>query len=166
MTIQFRHFSIPAHDPAAAEEELNTFLRSVRVLTVHHQFGVSPHSPCWFVAVEYQEAGAGQPADRGRRKTKDYKELLPPEDFALFTVLRDWRKQQAEQEQVPVYTIFTNEQLARLAGTRPASAAQLKEIEGIGEARVQKYSGPVLEIINKHTARQRETAGKSVPENH
>ena len=44
----------------------------------------------------------------------DYKEILKSEDFAVFARLRDLRKEIAQAEAVPVYTVFTNEQLAQL----------------------------------------------------
>ena len=38
MAIQYRFFTIPTRQPEAAEEELNRFLRTVRVLVVHRNF--------------------------------------------------------------------------------------------------------------------------------
>jgi len=83
MTIQYRFFTIPLKSAEEVETELNHFLRSQRILTVHREF-----------------------VSRGENS---YREVLSPEDFALFVKLRDWRKQAAEKEAVPVYTIFTNE---------------------------------------------------------
>ncbi len=157
MAVQFKYFSIPALAGHAEEEELNRFLRSVRVLSVRHEFIMQPHTPCWCVMVEYMEAG-GETGKHGKsgRKQKDYKEILSPEDFAMFCTLREWRKKQAEQDQIPVYTIFTNEQLAKLATTRPNSLTGLQEIEGIGEARVQKYGEQVLSILHNPQGHGRE----------
>ena len=38
--------------------------------------------------------------------------MLKPEEFEVFSRLREWRKAAAEKEGVPVYTVLTNEQLA------------------------------------------------------
>jgi superfamily II DNA helicase RecQ len=51
----------------------------------------------------------------------------------------------AEKEGVPVYVVFTNEQLAEMVKKKVSSKAALKEIEGVGEARVEKYGDAVLE---------------------
>ena len=75
----------------------------------------------------------------------DYKELLKPEEFEVFSRLREWRKGMAEQEGVPVYVVFTNEQLAEMVKKRVSTKAGLKEIEGVGDARVEKYGAAVLE---------------------
>lgn len=71
--------------------------------------------------------------------------MLKPEEFEVFSRLREWRKGMAEQEGVPVYVVFTNEQLAEMVKKRVSTKAGLKEIEGVGDARVEKYGAAVLE---------------------
>ena len=44
-TMQLKLFAIPALDPAVAEEEMNRFLRSHRVLSVDRQLVERPESP-------------------------------------------------------------------------------------------------------------------------
>ena len=60
---------------------------------------------------------------------------------------RDWRKEVASAEGVPVYTVFTNEQLAAIVQKKTATKAALQEIEGVGEARVKKYGDAMIEIL-------------------
>jgi hypothetical protein len=36
----------------------------------------------------------------------DYKEVLKPEEFEVFSRLRDWRRSVAEKEGVPVYAVL------------------------------------------------------------
>jgi superfamily II DNA helicase RecQ len=155
--MQIKFFSIPALVPGEAEEELNRFLRTVRLLTVQREFvGDGPNSR-WCLAVEYLESvGAGTDNRRTGKVRVDYKEILPPEDFALFARLRDWRKTVADREGVPVYTIFTNDQLAKIAGGRINVKSELAKLEGVGEGRVSKYGEAVLEIVKTETATQQE----------
>ncbi len=56
-----------------------------------------------------------------RGRAKDYKELLNPEDFAVFAHCAEPRKAIAQAEAVPVYTVFTNEQLAQMVTNRVRS---------------------------------------------
>ena len=49
-------------------------------------------------------------ADKGKNSV-DYKEVLKPEVFELFSYLRDERKRLAEQAGIPVYAVVTNAQL-------------------------------------------------------
>ena len=46
---------------------------------------------------------------------------------------------------MPVYGVFMNEQLAEMVRQRTGTKAALKGIEGVGEARVEKYGAAVLE---------------------
>lgn len=142
-------FSVPARGDAGLQEDLNVFLRSHRVLTVHREFIGLGENSFWSLAVEYLEGARPAPPDMSRpgKERVDYKEVLSPSDFVLFAKLRDWRKQVAEKEKVPVYTILTNEQMAAIATRRPSTAAQLREVEGVGEAKAGKYGAAVLEAV-------------------
>lgn len=128
--------------------ELNKFLRTVLVLNVHREFVSQGDGSFWAIAVEYLPA-TGTSAGRGSEgngKT-DFRAILSPADFTLFARLREWRKAAANSEAVPVYTIFTNEQLAEMARRRCSSKAALGEIDGIGAGRIEKYGEAVLELI-------------------
>jgi superfamily II DNA helicase RecQ len=147
MTIQYKFFTIPLKATREVETELNHFLRSQRVLTVHREFVSQGENSFWTMAVEYLSDGGGDTRKPLGKKRVDYREVLPPDDFGIFVKLRDWRKQAAEKEAVPVYTIFTNEQLAEMAKRKVKSKAEMKEIPGVGEARVGKYGDAVLGIV-------------------
>ena len=145
--MQWAFYRIPVTG-GVASEELNRFLRSVRVLTVHREFVGQGDASFWALAVEYLPAAdSTQPAIRGVSSKTDFRSVLPPEDFALFARLREWRKQTANREAVPVYTIFTNEQLAEMSRRRPSSLSVIGEIDGIGQGRLDKYGKMVLDII-------------------
>jgi hypothetical protein len=50
--------------------------------------------------------GASKNGGSGKKTETDYKEVLPQDDFALCVRLREWKKQTAAAEAVPVYTII------------------------------------------------------------
>ncbi|MEM7600331.1 MAG: HRDC domain-containing protein, partial [Verrucomicrobiota bacterium] len=79
----------------------------------------------------------------------DYKEVLAPDDFAIFTRLREERKRLAEVEGVPVYAIFSNAQIAEMITSDCRTAEQLRGIEGIGEAKIGKYADAFLKILGQ-----------------
>ena len=150
--MQMAFFAIPARGDSGLQEELNRFLRSHRVLSVHREFVGQGDNSFWALAVEWMEGAAGVTAagsSGGRKARVDYKEVLSPADFAVFARLREWRKATAEAEGIPVYAVLTNEQLAAVATSRPATAAQVQEIEGIGEAKAGKYAIGVLEVVKR-----------------
>ena len=147
--MQLKLFIVPVKNIAAAEGEMNAFLSSHRVLAVKKEFVADGENSFWTFCVEYLESGpaASQAAPGGKLPKVDYKEVLQPEEFEVFSRLREWRKGVAEQEGVPGYVVFTTEQLAELVKKRVSTTAGLKELEGVGDARVEKYGAAVLERL-------------------
>lgn len=140
------------HNAFEDEEKLNIFLRQNRVLNVHREFVQDQQNPHWCLLVEYLNPANSPSGTTGKTTGKnriDYKELLSPGDFAVFAELRDWRKQQAEESGVPVYAIFTNQQLAEMVTLRIVSKTGLRDIEGVGESRVKKYADAILPVLQQ-----------------
>jgi superfamily II DNA helicase RecQ len=97
-----------------------------------------------------------------RGRGKDYKEILSPDDFAVFAKLRELRKEMAQAEAVPVYTIFTNEQLAQMVQDRCGSKADLEKVAGVGDARIEKYGPRFLGLLQDQWKDSNEAGGKPV----
>ncbi len=147
--MQLKVFILPVKNLPVAEAEMNVFLRGHRVLAVKKEFVSDGENSFWTFCVEHLESVPGivGPSSVGGRPKVDYRELLKPEEFQLFSRLRDWRKGVAEKEGVPVYTVLTNEQLAQIIQKKVATKAGLKEIEGVGDVRVEKYGEAVLQVL-------------------
>jgi superfamily II DNA helicase RecQ len=149
----YKFFRVAWPDPAAAEAELNGFLRSHRVMKVRQQFVEAGEDSFWSFCVEYVEPRAAgdrpaseRPAARSGKERVDYRERLPPEQFDLYLKLRELRKELADADKVAVYLVFTNEQLAQIAVSPPSSKTDLAKIDGVGAARVDKYGDRVVEF--------------------
>ena len=149
--MQFQVFSVRAGDTAALDEA-NRFLRGHRVLSVDRVFDQG----AWHLCVCYLASSSAPGSPVGAKL--DYRQVLDPATFALFSRLREVRKALAEKENVPAYAVLTNEQLAELARLRPANSADLLRVSGLGEARVDKYGGALLEAVARH-AKQPNTTG-------
>ena len=147
--MQFKLFSIPATGDAEAEEELNRFLRSHRAVSVQKELVQGGHTAYWCFCVEYLPSSPAGRQRRRRRPRVDYKELLSADDFAVFVRLREARKQLAGKEAIPVYAVCTNEQLAEMAKGRAATLADLKKIDGFGDAKAEKYGETFLAAIRE-----------------
>jgi len=125
---------------------MNAFLRGHRVLAVRKEFVADGENSYWTFCVEYMDGSAGAAVLPDRPKV-DYREELTPEEFQVFSRLRDWRKGVAEKEKIPVYTVLTNGQLAEVVRRKVQTKAALKEISGVGEARVEKYGEGLLGML-------------------
>ena len=148
--MQYAFFMIPVMDTQAAEEELNRFLRGCRPVSAHRELVHAPGGAYWALCVEYLDGagGGGASGKPGGRPRVDYKEVLSEADFAVYSRLRERRRELAEQEAVPVYAVCTNEQLAEMAKRRVSTPAGLQEIEGFGEAKTAKYAARFLDILS------------------
>lgn len=141
MSQQITTFVVTAGD-AVGEGELNRFLRSHRILQIDRTYA----NGGWQVCVVWQAAGTLQERQVKGQKI-DYREVLDPETFALYAKLREVRKAVSEEERIPAFTVFTNEQLAEIARRRCRTAAQMGEVDGVGEARVKKYGERFIAVM-------------------
>lgn len=70
----------------------------------------------------------------------------------------------AAVERVPVYAVFTNEQLAEMVTSRAATLEAIGGIAGVGEARLGKYGAAVLEVLTEaHASRGGDNAPAPAP---
>ncbi|MEQ8791502.1 MAG: HRDC domain-containing protein [Pirellulaceae bacterium] len=145
-----RFFIVPAQSSTAAEAELNAFLSSHQVLNVDRRWVDLGANSFWALCVDYITGGKvdGGRSFTGSRARIDYKQVLAPDEFAVFSKLREVRKEIAQLEAVPACTIFTNEQLAQIVQQRCRTTADLARIEGIGEARIEKYAERLLPFLS------------------
>lgn len=153
MPVQYKFFVVPIKDSVEVESDLNRFIRSKRVLTVHREFVCQGENSFWVMAVEYLSHNDKKENKEIRKGRIDYKEILPPEAFSMFVKLREWRKEIAAQEAIPLYTIFTNDQLAEIAKKRIESKSDLHRIAGIGDARVKKYGDDIIRVLTEDSAK-------------
>lgn len=123
-----RTFMIPVTDCGDACDAMNQFMRHVRVLSTDRRFVEIGLQSFWSILV-------------------DYLEVLDPEAFARFAQLREFRKRLAQEEGVPVYTVFTNEQLAEIAKNRIVTKNGLEKVDGIGGARLSKYGDALIRFL-------------------
>lgn len=148
--MKYRAFTYPV--PCDGDlSELNSFLSSHRVLTVHDEIVKTGTGACLVFVVEYLDSVSGKGSSRGEPKV-DYRKELSDEQFMVFSRLRDLRKELAEREGTPVYNIFTNAQLAEMVKKKVNSKTALAEISGVGEARIEKYGESVLGVCREFFA--------------
>jgi hypothetical protein len=96
-----------------------------------------------------RKATATRPPTGGSRKKVDYRDTLSETQFALFAKFRTLRKMLADQEGVPAYALFTNEQLADMVHRPVLSLEGLASIDGVGQARAEKYGAAFLCLLKE-----------------
>ena len=139
--MQIRIFSIPAVSTVEMQEEMNKFLRSHRVLEVKQQYDVE--RGYWTFAVSYIESSSSVTTSSVSEKV-DYKNILSPEAFDIFSKLRATRKVIAKDEGLPAYAIFTDKELAEIAQLEDLTPTAMLKIDGIGNGRAERYAERIL----------------------
>ena len=138
----------------ATEENLNDFLRTHGIVSVRTEF-VTGETPAWCVLVEFVQQSESLAKSSGKI---DYMKVLTPEEFAVFSKLRDLRKELVSKDGVPPFVVFTDEQLSLIVKQKPENLSNLTAIQGIGQSKAEKYGEAVLKILKG----QNETYGETV----
>lgn len=145
--MQFKTFMLPASGSEQTEEALNLFLRTHRIVSVRQEF-VQGETPTWCILVEF--LSVSDTASSSSKNAKiDYMKVLPAEEFAVFSRLREIRKELAAKDGVPPFVIFTDEQLAAIVKSRPRDAAALAAVPDVTAQKAEKYGSAVLGVFNE-----------------
>jgi len=142
--MQIQIFYVPVPDSSQTLDEMNRFLRSYKIIDVDKQFVASASNSFWTFCIRYI---SGEQTGAERKQTKvDYKEILDEATFAIYSRLRECRKMISEKEAVPVYAVFTNEELANIARLESITPVGLLSINGIGKGKVEKFGKTLIEL--------------------
>ena len=140
----YTSFFVSPFGEKSVTDDLNAFLRSHRIINVEKRLIDGERGTGWVFLVEYTADGKIAP---GTPQRTDYREVLNAAEYALFDKLRNVRKELAEKSGIPVYAVFTNDQLAAMVRKPPKTTKDLLGIAGIGESRVKQYGEAFIKIF-------------------
>jgi ATP-dependent DNA helicase RecQ len=92
-----------------------------------------------------------QPIAATKKKSRE-RRMLPIEswdgvDRSLFDTLRNWRRAEADERNVPPYVIFSDRTLREIARVRPSTLVQLREVYGVGDAKLETFGRALLDVL-------------------
>ncbi len=87
--------------------------------------------------------GSGAAAGSGRPAAAE----LPPEAEPVFERLRAWRTSVAKELGMPPYVIFHDATLRLIAASPPSTLNELRQINGVGDTKLDKYGRQILEVL-------------------
>ena len=150
--MQIKLFTVPVLYPDSAEAELNRFLAGKRILTIEQQLTTQDGGAFWCFCVRYLEKTATNKSFRKSKADKiDYKEELDAATFGRFSLLRAIRKELAKEDAVPAFAVFTDAELAAIAGLAELTPQQLQTIKGVGEKKVSRYGERLIQAFKAQT---------------
>jgi ATP-dependent DNA helicase RecQ len=75
-------------------------------------------------------------------------------DAALFEALRRRRSELAKEQRVAAYVVFADKTLIDMARRKPATAAEMGAVHGVGETKLRQYGDVFLDVIRQHGSGQ------------
>ena len=76
-------------------------------------------------------------------------EILSEEALKLFNALKQWRKEEAKEQEIPPYQVFHDTVLREIALEKPQTAEELCLIRGVGKVKLARYGTAILTMIQK-----------------
>ncbi|MBW7931571.1 MAG: DNA helicase RecQ [Gammaproteobacteria bacterium] len=77
---------------------------------------------------------------------------LAAEDLPLFEALRGLRREIATAQGVPPYVVFGDQTLVEMSRRRPRNEAELLDISGVGQVKLERYGSRFLELLRGYAA--------------
>lgn len=141
--MQIKLFTVSIADNNTAAEELNSFLRSHRVIECIQELVSNENGANWCFCVKYIDTPEKTPDSSLKRK--DYKNELDEKTFSVFSILRTIRKGIAAEEAIPAYAVATDEELAEIAKLNEINITSLQQIKGFGQKKIEKFGARIIE---------------------
>lgn len=91
---------------------------------------------------------AGKGSRRDRRAAAAA--IVGEGDTVLLDSLKALRTRLARSQNVPAYVVFSDRTLAELATHRPTTLGAMREIHGIGDAKLERFGAAFLDVVRSH----------------
>jgi ATP-dependent DNA helicase RecQ len=82
-----------------------------------------------------------------RRASRAARKGVALDTSPIFMALREWRREKAAEQGVPPYVIFHDATLSAIAQAKPKALEELKNISGVGEAKLRRYGLEVVAVV-------------------
>lgn len=127
-------------------------VRGLVVVDVKGYGGLKLHESCRAILKGEQEIFLQKMLGSAKsKKPKQKKARLDTEfldyDELLFERLREWRSETAKAASLPPYTILHDSSLKEIAAFKPQTEAELLNISGIGETKLERFGRELLGLI-------------------
>ena len=68
----------------------------------------------------------------------------------LYARLKKWRKEEGDEQDVPLFQVASNKTLQAIANSLPTNTKALKKVKGVGKVTLNKYGNEILEIVGQY----------------
>ena len=132
---------------------LRQHLAQAQVVSVHPSFFHMAGAPCWSVLVFSH--GAESPQRKSAAPGESAPSMGSPMtalERERISMLKAWRTARAQADGVPPYILLVNRQIEAIARLSTISRASLKSVQGLGEARIERFGNELVQLLNSEPA--------------
>jgi ATP-dependent DNA helicase RecQ len=97
--------------------------------------------------IELRKEMAAAKVSRREKRTVAASVVVGEAENSLLTALKGLRAKLAQTQRVPAYVVFSDRTLIELTTHRPDSLRAMREIHGVGDAKLERYGAAFLEVI-------------------
>jgi superfamily II DNA helicase RecQ len=132
------------------QKALDNFLEYHDILQVETAF--VDNENYWSVVLYFEELKPTQNINTTVKEPKNAKysaenDVLSNDEIKILEALKLWRSEKAKEQNLPIYFIATNKELASVAKYKPAKKEELLDIKGFGKHKIENYGEEILEIL-------------------
>lgn len=141
--IEFKIFTVPFDENKEVflEEEVNKFCINKKIKQYKAEFFKKDGKSYWSIFIAFERI-------LQLEKTAIIKDNnLSEEEKLLFKKLKTWQVSKAESKGLPTYIVCTNSQLLNVVRNKPKSVEALKNINGFGKSKIDRYGVEIVKII-------------------
>lgn len=96
--------------------------------------------------VKREASAAAAPKIKKAKKARTVPQNM---DAPLLGELKAWRLERSRADKVPAFVILHDSTLEHICVLRPGSLQQLRNVPGIGEAKLERYGREILDVLRK-----------------
>ncbi|MCB9291559.1 MAG: HRDC domain-containing protein [Lewinellaceae bacterium] len=137
--MEFRIFTLPFDEVSESfpDEIITQFCLNKKVHDIQSHFFQEEGRHFWSVAIKYEVVLKGEDKIRA----------LDDAQKLLYDRLKDWRREHANKEGIPVYLVATNAQFLQMVKLKCRTLESLKQVKGFGRKRMDKYGRHIVNLI-------------------
>ena len=140
MNIKVFNIRLNKEDCQEDQNKMNDFLDSVDIKLTSTNFVTTTTVDFWSAVVFFEPKKESKP-------TVDERELTV-EEKKIYSALKKWRSDKAQQLILPHYMICHNSELVSIAIKKPQSLEDFKGIKGFGENKTANYGDDIISLLN------------------
>lgn len=143
--MQIKIMTIPPQGGEAVMEELNTFLRSNRVVEIKKEFDPTIGWSFCISYVENTSTPASELRDRGKKQENERFASLTDEQRIVYAKLKDARKEIYQKEGISAFLVFTNIELMEMAQLPVLSIETISALDSVKKEHIKKYGSQLMD---------------------